>query len=170
MACQTVVEGDLEILVPPQEEITRHLTTERTAAKVDVPFDYVWREHQTVAPYFVQVEPPTIADNTDDLARLERELAKQYDLRGLDVPLPVLRTLARTLRDADWRVTAMIDIQERDHPRLMQVLPGDQSYRLFGAAVDIGTTTVTVYLVDLLSGEVIETAADYNGQIKRMGG
>ncbi|MEW5721169.1 MAG: ASKHA domain-containing protein, partial [Chloroflexota bacterium] len=34
-------------------------------------------------------------------------------------------------------------------------------------AVDIGTTTVTVYLVDLFTGQVVETAADYNGQIKR---
>jgi len=167
LACQTVIEGDLEVFVPPQEEITRHLTTEKTAAKVSVPFDYDWHEHQTVGKYFVEVEPPSIADNTDDLARLERELAKRYDLRGLIAPLPVLRTLAQTLRQAEWRVTTVIDRSDLEHPRLMDVLPGDQSYQLFGAAVDIGTTTVTVYLVDLISGEVLETAADYNGQIKR---
>ena len=61
LACQTVVEGDLEVFVPPQEEITRHLTTEKTAAKVSVPFDYDWRVHQTVAKYFVEVEPPSIS-------------------------------------------------------------------------------------------------------------
>ena len=166
LACQTVVEGDLEVFVPPQEEITRHLTTEKTAAKVSVPFEYDWREHQTIAKYFLEIEPPNISDNTDDLARLERELAKHYDVRGLYAPLPVLRTFARTLRDADWRVTAVID-QGGECPRLMDVQPGDQTTTLFGAAVDIGTTTVTVYLVDLLTGEVIETAADYNGQIKR---
>ncbi|MDE3088263.1 MAG: DUF4445 domain-containing protein, partial [Chloroflexota bacterium] len=167
LACQSVIEGDLEVLVPPQEEITRHLATEKTAAKVSVPFDYDWRVHQTVAKYFVEVEPPSIADNTDDLARLERELAKSYALRGLDAPLPVLRTLARTLRQAEWRVTAAIDRSDSEHPRLMDVLAGDQTTSLLGAAVDIGTTTVTVYLVDLITGEVIETAADYNGQIKR---
>ena len=166
LACQTVVEGDLEVFVPPQEEITRHLTTEKTAAKVSVPFEYDWRVHQTVAKYFLDIEPPSISDNTDDLARLERELVKHHDVRGLYAPLPVLRTLAKTLRQADWRVTAVID-QGGECPRLMDVLPGDRTTNLFGAAVDIGTTTVTVYLVDLLSGEVIETAADYNGQIKR---
>jgi uncharacterized 2Fe-2S/4Fe-4S cluster protein (DUF4445 family) len=166
LACQTVVEGDLEVFVPPQEEITRHLTTEKTAAKVSVPFEYDWREHQTIAKYFLEIEPPSISDNTDDLARLERELAKRYDLRGLYAPLPVLRTLARTLRESDWRVTAVID-KGGECPRLMDVQSGDKTTNLFGAAVDIGTTTVTVYLVDLLSGEVIETAADYNGQIKR---
>ncbi len=166
LACQTVVEGDLEVFVPPQEEITRHLTTEKTAAKVSVPFDYDWRAHQTVLKYFVEVEPPSISDNTDDLARLERELAKCCDIRGLYAPLPMLRTLAQMLRRADWRVTAVID-RGGECPRLIDVLPGDQTTNLFGAAVDIGTTTVTVYLVDLLSGEVIETAADYNGQLKR---
>jgi uncharacterized 2Fe-2S/4Fe-4S cluster protein (DUF4445 family) len=52
-------------------------------------------------------------------------------------------------------------------PQLLAVLPGDQTWRNYGAAVDIGTTTVTVWLVDLLSGEVLAQAADYNGQIAR---
>ncbi len=166
LACQTVVEGDLEITVPPQEEITRHLTTEKTAAKVSLPFEYEWRTHQTVQKLFIEIAAPDLADNTDDLSRLERELARQHGLHDLEAPLPVLRTLARTLRDAEWRATVVVDTT-RDHPRLVDVLPGDQMQTLYGAAVDIGTTTVTVFLVDLYTGEVVETAADYNGQIKR---
>ncbi len=166
LACQTVVEGDLEVLIPPQEEITRHLTTEKTAARVSVPFEYDYRVHQTVAKYFLEIPAPDLADNTDDFARVQRELIKAYQVQDLDVPLSVLRTLARTLRDADWRVTAVVD-KSRERPRLVDVLPGDQAASLYGAAVDVGTTTVTVYLVDLISGEVVETAADYNGQIKR---
>ncbi len=166
LACQTVVEGDLEVFVPPQEEITRHLTTEKTAAKVSVPFDYNWRTDQTVAKYFIEIPPPDLSDNTDDLARLQRELARRYNLRELDAPLTVLRTLARTLRESEWSVTAVVDTFQTP-PRLVDVLPGDATRTLYGAAVDIGTTTVTVYLVDLYTGEVVETAADYNGQIKR---
>ena len=166
LACQTVIEGDLEVFVPPQEEITRRLTAEKTAAKISVPFEYDWRVHQTVAKYLVHVVPPSLTDNTDDLARLARELVKCCDVRGLYAPLTVLRALAQTLRAADWRVTAVID-RANGRPRLIDVLPGDQTLLLYAAAVDIGTTTVTVYLVDLLSGEVVETAADYNAQIKR---
>jgi len=167
LACQTVVEGDLEIFIPPQEEITRHLTTEKTAAKVTLPFEYDWRVHQTVTKHYLELEPPSIADNTDDLSRLERELARCCDTRGLYAPLSVLRTLAKTLRDADWKVTVVLDREQPERPRIVDILPGDQTLSLYGAAVDIGTTTVTVYLVDLYSGEVVETAADYNGQIKR---
>ena len=50
---------------------------------------------------------------------------------------------------------------------MLAVLPGDQTARHFGAAIDIGTTTVTVWLVNLDTGEVVAQAADYNGQIAR---
>src|SRR3989304_2705892 len=38
---------------------------------------------------------------------------------------------------------------------------------LFGVAIDIGTTTVSCWLVDLLSGKVMQQVAEYNGQIAR---
>jgi uncharacterized 2Fe-2S/4Fe-4S cluster protein (DUF4445 family) len=46
------------------------------------------------------------------------------------------------------------------------VLPGE-AQRLYGAAIDIGTTTVSLYLVDLLSGDVLNKQAEYNDQISR---
>jgi uncharacterized 2Fe-2S/4Fe-4S cluster protein (DUF4445 family) len=166
LACQTAVEGDLVVFVPPQEEITRHLTTEKTAAKIAVPFAYDWRTDCNVHKYSIYVEPPSLADNTDDFARLQRELARQLNLQDVSAPLSVLRKLAGVLREGEWRVTVVVEQDERG-ARLLDVVPGDNAYTLYGAAVDIGTTTVTVYLVDLVSGEVIEIAADYNAQIKR---
>ena len=85
--------------------------------------------------------------------------------------LPVLQSIGRTLREADWHVTAVVALDSWDYPngpaRLLALLPGDQSDCSYGAAIDIGTTTVTVWVVDLLRGEVIGQAADYNGQIAR---
>ena len=40
LACQSVVEGDIIVIVPPQEKIERRLTTDRTAIEVSVPADY----------------------------------------------------------------------------------------------------------------------------------
>lgn len=166
LACQTVVEGDLVVYVPPQEEITRHLTTEKTAAKIAVPFAYDWRMDCNIHKHSIYVEPPSLADNTDDFARLSRELLRQLNFQDVSAPLNVLRKLGRVLRESEWRVTVVVE-QGEQGARLLDVEPGDNSYTLYGAAVDIGTTTVTVYLVDLISGEVIEIAADYNAQIKR---
>ena len=51
--------------------------------------------------------------------------------------------------------------------RLVNLRPGFSENILWGLAIDIGTTTVTVHLVDLVTGEVRAQAADYNGQIAR---
>ena len=79
-------------------------------------------------------------------------------------------------QDADtawepWEVTAVVALDRWDAPdgpaEVLAILPGDQVDRNFGAAIDIGTTTVSVWLVDLESGEVVAQASDYNGQIAR---
>lgn len=79
--------------------------------------------------------------------------------------------MGRILRDAEWQVTAVVALDTWDDPdgppRLLALLPGDQTDVSYAAAVDIGTTTVTVWLVDLLSGRVVAQAGDYNGQIAR---
>ena len=69
LACQTVVEGDAWVTVPPQEAIERRLVSHKVAAKVEVPFDYDPRRHQSIRRYFLRLDPPTLADQTDDWAR-----------------------------------------------------------------------------------------------------
>ena len=65
----------------------------------------------------------------------------------------------------------MVALDRWDAPQgpaeVLAVLPGDQVDRNFGAAIDIGTTTVSVWLVDLETGDVVAQAGDYNGQISR---
>ena len=53
--------------------------------------------------------------------------------------------------------------------RLVELHPGllPEDTPLFGAAVDIGTTTVSLWLVDLISGKVQAQVAEYNQQISR---
>ncbi len=82
----------------------------------------------------------------------------------------MLRSLARDLRDAEWDVTAVLEMGDpvshpKDQPRLLDLLPGDQSKRSYGVAIDIGTTSNVVYLVDLLTGRVLDRASAYNAQI-----
>jgi len=171
LACQTVIEGDVVITVPPQERIERRLTTEKKAVRVVFPYPYDPRTDQPIQRYFVALDPPSLDDQTDDWARLKRELRRQHGLEDLTATLPVLQQLGRTLRQAEWQVTAVVELDTWDRPqgppRLIDVLPGDQTSVSWGAAVDIGTTTVTAYLVNLLTGEVVSQAADYNAQIGR---
>ena len=172
LACQAVIEGDAAILIPEQEAVERRLVTDKTARKVEVPFAYDPIRDQTIRAFDLTLDPPTLEDSTDDISRLERALAAQ-GIFNLDVPLPLLRALGSKLRDAEWNVTAIIETDhwKRNAPRLIDVNPSGlkdpKGLDVYGIAIDIGTTTVSVYLVNLITGEAIDTAAEYNGQINR---
>ncbi len=173
LACQTVVKSDAVITIPPQEKIERRLPTAQRVAEISVPFGYDWSRDQSIHKYFVSIEPPSLDDNTDDVARLQRTLQTQHGIpvEGLRIGLPVLRKLAGTLRESQWQVTAVLEMDTwmspDGPPRLVDLLPGDETQSCWGVAVDIGTTSNVVYLVDLLSGAVVDTASEYNGQIAR---
>lgn len=171
LACQAVVEGDTIITVPPQEQIERRLVTDKTATRVTLPFEYDPLRHQSLRLFKLEMEPPSVADQTDDWSRVKRTLSGSHGLADITVDLATLRRIGPVLRASDWTVTAVVELDTWDQPagpaRLVDLLPGEPPSRLWGAAVDIGTTTVSLYLADLLTGEVHSKAAEYNGQIKR---
>ncbi|MBM4431098.1 MAG: 2Fe-2S iron-sulfur cluster binding domain-containing protein, partial [Chloroflexi bacterium] len=162
LACQTAVFGDLQVFLPPQEAIVRKLPSERAA--VEIPALSVrcdWQKNPILRKFFLRIEPPSLSDNTTDFERLRRALTRQCGVRGLVAGLPVLRKLARTLRDSAspeeyWEVTAVVEmgtwVDEDSVPRLVDLLPGDQTVQILVVAVDVGTTSNVVYLADLASG------------------
>ncbi|MBU1878719.1 MAG: 2Fe-2S iron-sulfur cluster binding domain-containing protein, partial [Chloroflexi bacterium] len=169
LACLTVIKGNVVVVVPTKEEVVRRVSVEAKAEKIALPVVCEWQREPGIQKCFVQMEPPSLMDNTNDADRLKRALAVEYDVRDLIVELPMLQELARTLREADWAVTAVLERQNwgpEDLPsRLIGLLPGDCTATSYGLAVDIGTTTVTVYLTDLLTTEVMDIASAYNAQI-----
>jgi uncharacterized 2Fe-2S/4Fe-4S cluster protein (DUF4445 family) len=171
LACQTRILSDLAVFVPAIEEILVHrLPTEKGSEKAyELPIACDWASHPTLRKVHVRIEPPSLLDNTTDFERLSRELARQYDIRDLTVDLPTLRKLAKALRAAQWDVTVTLEMHTWTNPsgapRLLEVAPGDQTASLYGIAVDIGTTSNVVYLVDMVSGKVVDTASAYNMQI-----
>lgn len=173
LACQTVVEGDCTITVPPQEQVKRHLTTDHQVAEIEVPEDYQPGRDQTIRRVALTLDPPTMEDQTDDWSRLEVGLRAEVHFGRLEADLDVIRKLGPALREGEWEVTAVLRAADwtdsTGRAELLDVLPGlvDSEEPLWGVAVDIGTTTVSAWLVNLLTGEVAATAAEYNGQIAR---
>jgi len=171
LACQSVIEGDAAITLLPQAGVERRLTTDRTAVDDQLPFVYEPGRDQSVRAFCVTLEPPSLADQTDDWARLRRTLRRSHSIDKLTVDLATLCKIGAALREGDWTVTAVVELDAWDRPdgppRLIDLLPGDQTGTLLGVALDIGTTSNVLYLVDLLTGKVLARAVDYNGQITR---
>ena len=171
LACQTTITGDVEITIPPQESIARILTSDKTARAIELPFEFD-RDRQPLRSYLLSMTPPSLDDQTDDWSRVQAALRRATGWEnGFAIDLPTLRRLGTVLRAAEWQATVVVEWDTWDRPagppRVVDVQPGDQTSHLWAAALDIGTTTVTLYLVDLVSGRVVAQAADYNGQIRR---
>jgi uncharacterized 2Fe-2S/4Fe-4S cluster protein (DUF4445 family) len=172
LACQTVVEGDATIYVPPQEKIERRLTTDRVVADVVVPADYDYFSTQTIRRVFLELTPPSMDDQTDDWARLQTAFRLQLGMEHISCSLGLLRKIGGVLREGEWQVTAIVETSKIDgdsNIRLIDLIPGraDEFAPLWSCAVDIGTTTVSLWMVDLISGQVRAQVAEYNGQIAR---
>ena len=180
LACQSVVEADVSVHVPPQEKVERRLTTDLTVAEVAVPAGYDPATDQTIRRIPLSLTEPTMDDQTDDWSRVRTALRQETGINNVQITLPVLRRLGPILRDASWEVTAVVDTgplvglttsngDGAESVRLLQLLPGHvpADEPLWGAAIDIGTTTVSVWLVDLISGRVQVQTAEYNRQIRR---
>ncbi|PWB53848.1 MAG: ferredoxin [Anaerolineales bacterium] len=174
LACQSVIEGDLSITVPPQEKIERRLTTDRTAIEVSIPIDYDPIYVQTIRRINLRLAPPRMDDQTDDWSRLKTALRQKTGIEDIGISLNLLQKLGNILRENDWQVTVITDAHveldgQRTDERLVALIPDQVPIDdpLYGIAVDIGTTTVTVWLVDLISGKVEAQASEYNGQISR---
>lgn len=173
LACQAIVEADVTIEVPPAGQVAQRMTTERVALDLPpLPSGYDPLLHQSVRRVALSLTPPSMDDQTDDWSRLQTALRQAAGIEQPTIALSLLRRIGGILRAADWQVTALLDLgtpQTAAGPRLMDLLPGHAATDkpLWGVAVDIGTTTVTVWLVDLLSGQLVAQAAEYNRQISR---
>jgi uncharacterized 2Fe-2S/4Fe-4S cluster protein (DUF4445 family) len=146
LACRTIATQDTQVEVPP-------LTTRPKAATVGVGRQVILRP--AVQKRYLELAEPSLADQASDL---ERVLAQLDDLEP-QAELSVLKTLGRTLREADYKVTAVVvdDV-------LIAVEPGDTTARRFGIAFDLGTTTVVATLLDLSTGTPAGVASTLNSQ------
>jgi uncharacterized 2Fe-2S/4Fe-4S cluster protein (DUF4445 family) len=166
LACQSLIEGDVVISIPEQERIERRLVTEQTARAIELPFDYNPAEIQSIQTYQLSLNPPTLDDNQDDLARLQGAL-QELGYHPAEFSLPLLQRIGSALRESDWKPHVLLDAPTPGSGPARLIEIGPSPFHPHGIALDIGTTTVTAHLVDLISGKVKASAAEYNGQIAR---
>ena len=115
------------------------------------------RLRPNVRKVFVQLPEPSVADQRADVTRLREALARAAEHPV--ITLAAARDLGRVLRAADFAVTAVLA-----GDRCIAVEAGDTRGALYGAAFDIGTTTVVGALMDLASGREVAVASALNGQ------
>jgi uncharacterized 2Fe-2S/4Fe-4S cluster protein (DUF4445 family) len=156
LACRTTVNGNAAIFVPEESRL-EDLQIYESFSKADVVSLY-----PLTMAHYLEMPVPSLDNNLGDVERLE--VALGIEEGDLYVPLDMLRHMPRVIRDSGWRVTAVVDRSDH-HPRLIDVFNWDTSERNYGIALDIGTTTVVLTMVDMKTGNIVAQASDYNKQI-----
>lgn len=118
------------------------------------PMVRMWRLH---------MPRPTLQDPAGDVDRVLAALFSENGETQIKVPLSVIRRTTHIIREAGFKVTAVL-AEGEDCPSLIHLLPGHQTNECLGVAVDVGTTTVSLYLADIASGAILDTLAFDNPQ------
>jgi len=106
-----------------------------------------------------QLEKPSIRDQRADWNRLAGHLEK-VEHHPVSAPLSLLREISPQLRAGDFAGEAVLTGNE-----VAALDPPESGKEVQGAAIDIGTTTLAVALVDLETGKIEALDADLNPQI-----
>ena len=159
LGCQATVQGDVVIDVPPESQVHRQVV--RKAAT-----DRVMAMDPATRVVVVEVEEPDMHAPLGDFERLAAALAAQWGIADVTADLPVLARLQPALRRGAWRVAAAVFDDGHGAPRLVDVWGDLSDLRVFGLAVDLGSTTVAAHLCDLATGAVLASGGVMNPQIR----
>ena len=154
LSCSAQVLGDVVIDVPSSSQVHKQVVRKEAEAH-DVELDPLIRLH------YVEVQQPDMHDPSGDLRRLEDALEFEWRLTELACDVIVLQQLQKALRQGEWKVTVAVHAGKQ----IVAVWPGFKE-KVFGLAVDIGSTTIAAHLCNLASGEVVASAGLMNPQIR----
>ena len=151
LACQTHIAGGVRVHVPRASLVTSQRLQIGGLAR-DVAVEAEVRE------WLAEATAPTLSDHRSDFDRVAQGLCTAHGLHGLTAQPAVLRQLSPLARRTGWRLTAYL----RGREIVGVAAPGR---RPVGLAVDLGTTKIAGYLVDLETGEELAADGVMNPQI-----
>ncbi|MHA1264748.1 MAG: ASKHA domain-containing protein [Candidatus Helarchaeota archaeon] len=154
LACQVNVDRNLTVYIPEGSRTGKQrLQIEGIKPPIEL--------NPLIRKYHLQLTKPSIEDPKADFERVLDGLAKEYDLDTIDMFYEVLQNLGPVLRSANWDITITL----WNNQKIIAIESGDTTDRIFGLSVDIGTTKLAVYLLNLLTGEVVAVDSAMNPQI-----
>lgn len=164
LACQSKIREDIAVRIP-EETIEKKLkaagmgeeATQKLAGLVE-------KIEPIVENVTLQLKLPTLEDSVSDLDRLRRALKRSgYDISRMSTNIKVMRQLSKAIRDENFKVTASV-LFKKCSSEIVNVIPAKDSKISMGMAVDLGTTSIVVYIVDMTDGKILSAASGHNSQ------
>ena len=175
LSCISKITGDVEVMVP---DIASAYKSRMKVADLSSPeeiqiFNKATEEIKAAGVAFensfevieLQMEEPTLDDTMPDNERLVWALEAQTGKEQIQLSFTVLRKLAKVLREAAFHVKAIVTVKG-ENVFVYDLFPAAEKPVTAGLAIDIGTTTVSGVIVDLITGKILAKASSGNGQIR----
>lgn len=173
LACTTFVNEDTGIELPTWAFEETDKFGEAASIMVDGWVDPRIDKQFTLNPVIKGVQSslpkPTLDDNISDLERLAREFGNtlKLDQNKIELNIDMIRNLTKQLHDNDWQVEAILAELPNKHELLdLRQYRNDRKSSLYGVALDLGTSTIVAYLLDLYSGQEQGVASSVNPQLR----
>ena len=113
----------------------------------------------------VTMSAPTLDDTMPDNERFTWAVEEVTGMDKIRVPYSVIKKMAHVFRASDFHVKAVIRKTDKD-VFVYDVLPASEEPVVAGIAIDIGTTSVSAIIIDMLNGAVLAKGSAGNGQIR----
>jgi uncharacterized 2Fe-2S/4Fe-4S cluster protein (DUF4445 family) len=162
LACRTTPESDMEVLVPEDSRLgdLEILTDEAKAKRLAglyTPAEEIEEGHYKKEAKVFKHGPLS----TKIFLKLPRP---NSDISIMQMGLSNIKRLPRLLRESNWEITVTLGNRNRT-TEVVLIEPGNRPDKNFGVGLDIGTTTIVAYLVNLNSQKVLAAKASYNPQV-----
>ena len=157
LSCQSTLQADVVIDVPPESQVHNQLVR-KAADDRQIEMDPIIRL------CLVEVREPDMHEPSGDFRRLVEGLQAQWPDRvsgDVTCDLHILQTLQPVLRAGDWQVTVAL----RDAHQIVGIWPGLKE-QVAGVAIDVGSTTMSAHLCDMVTGDVLASTGAMNPQIR----
>jgi len=174
LSCNTKVVSDCTVFVPDIASAyqSRMKTADLSSPEEVAIFENAKADMETGGIAFencfkallLTMDAPTAEDTMPDIERLQWAVQAAIGCEKVKVPYAVMVKLAATLRENDFSVCVKGELQDTTFQCMDICPPADTN--LVGCAIDIGTTTVSMVLVDLCSGKLLAKGSSGNGQIR----
>ncbi len=147
LACMTAIHGDTTIALEYRNRNAQILTegADYGDLKIDPPLKKM----------YLELRVPSLEDQRDDARRVLEAMGYPESY----IPHTIQKRLTKDLREAEFRVTVV-----HRGSSVLAIEKGDTQSVQYGIGVDIGTTTVVAYLVDLAKGKRLGAASGLNAQ------
>lgn len=154
LSCHARLESDAVIDVPASSQVHRQVVR-KDAEDHDIQVNPLIRLH------YVTIGEPGLDQAVGDMERLREALHQQWGLDNLNYDNWVLSRLQPALRSGKRQLTVAVYRGKT----IVALWPGLKE-RVYGVALDVGSTTLAAHLTDLSSGEVLSSAGVMNPQIR----